>query len=456
MNDYGYDVEQGAKEVYSSFNHEAEQSVIGGLLLDGDLIDSIDGLLSPEDFYNGAHAEIFRAMLVLAKRGQKIDWLMLQDEINQDALLPVGGVAYGVQLIDSTPATANIISYANNIRDKSTLRSIAMVGSYISEDARGKGSVAKDVLEKAEEMLFSLAEENERSKGFVQAAPIIRTVLDNIEKAARGDKIEGAIHTGFKFLDHKIGSLMPGSLYILAGRPAMGKTAFAMNIAANAAIRGKAVCGIFSLEMTEAQLMLRMLGSEAGACVDRMIRGKSTKEESAAIQQNAPMVADAKIYINDSSGLTISDIRSRARRLKREKGIELLVIDYLGKISGSNRYGPKVHEVTEIVEGLKDMAKELNIPVIALAQLNRGVESRSPPIPRLSDLRDSGSIEQEADVVMLLYRPEVYFSEKKELVGKVELIIDKNRHGKIGMLPFEFMHESIRFNDIGEVKDYEG
>lgn len=433
--------------VSSLFSNEAEQSVIGGLLLDGDLIDSIDGLLSPTDFFNGAHAEIFRAMLVLAQKGQKIDWLILQDEIEQDTLSYVGGADYGIKLIESTPTTASIISYANFVREKSILRSISKVGLHISENIRTKGLSAKDALITAEEMIFSVAERNERSKGFIQASPIIGTVLDRLEKAIRGDKIEGAIYTGFNLLDSKFGALMPGNLYILAARPAMGKTAFVMNIVANAAIREKVACGVFSLEMTDTQLMLRMLGSEARVSVDRMIRGKSSKEEQAKIQANAPNVADAKIHIDDSSGLKISEIRSRARRLKREKRIELLVIDYLGKIRGSNRYGSKVHEVTEVVEGLKDMAKELNIPVIALAQLNRGVESRSPPVPRLSDLRDSGSIEQEADVVMFLYRPEVYFPGKKELVGVADIIIEKNRHGSIGLLPFVFSHKSIRFED---------
>jgi replicative DNA helicase len=429
------------------YSNGAEQHVLGSLLLDGDLIDTISTILSPEDFFNSAHAEIYRAMLVQSGSGKKIDSFLIQSEINIELLEAVGGANYLGVLYDTVPTTVGITNYADVIREKSILRNVAKTGIFMAEQSRVKGMKSAEILSQAEQALYQLTETKDKSKGFISTQAAMPGVLSDIESTQKGGIVKGSVKTGFGLIDHMIGSLLPGNLYIIAGRPSMGKTSFAMNIVANAALKNGDSCGVFSLEMTTNQLITRMIGSEAGIPVDKLFNGQVSESDQYKINPMAEKIANAPILIDDSGGLKITDIRSRARRLKREHDIKLIVIDYLGLILGSKNSESKVHEVTEVVQGLKAMSKELNIPVIAIAQLNRGVEIRTPPIPRKSDLRDSGSIEQEADVIMLMYRPEVYFPNKPELQGVADVIIDKNRNGSTGTAGLEFVGQFTRFQN---------
>jgi replicative DNA helicase len=429
---------------------QAEQSVLGGLMLDNERWDSVADKVASVDFYRKDHRMIFAAIQDLANKQVPFDVVTISEALTKmDELDDAGGLAYLSVLAKETPSAANIVAYANIVRDRSVLRQLIHIGSDISESAfNTEGLSTSDLLEKAEKSVFEIAEQRQKGQaGFTPIKELLGTAVEKIETLFEQEGNITGEGTGFTDLDEMTSGLQPGDLIIVAGRPSMGKTTIAMNMAENVAIASGKPVAIFSMEMPGDSLAMRMMSSLGRIDQNKVRTGKLDDDEWPRLTSAINLLAETKLFIDDSPGLTPNEVRSRARRLTRDHGqLGLIVLDYLqlmqSPASGDNR----VAQISDISRGLKTLAKELNVPVVALSQLNRNLEQRPNKRPVMSDLRESGSIEQDADVIMFVYRDEVYNEDSPDK-GLAELIIGKQRNGPIGTVRLTFLGKYTRFEN---------
>ena len=429
---------------------EAEEAVLGSMMIDEDAANKAISILGSSNyFYKDSHKKIFEAMIILMNNSDPIDTVSVSDELKKGKnLKSVGGIYYLTGLVDEVPTSARVETYAEIVKEKGMLRDLITTSHQISKKALDAGDSVGSILDEAEQSIFSLTEQKD-SKIYQHIEPILSSTVKRIENMAANPGSIIGVPSGIIDLDKLTAGFQNGDLIILAGRPSMGKTALALTIARNAAIENKSATAIFSLEMSSDQLGQRLLTSEAR--VDNaLVRRGSPNIKWKNINIASGKLAQAPLYIDDTPALSILDLRSRARRLKRERNIELLIVDYLQLMKGPKNSENRQNEISQITQSLKALAKELDIPVIALSQLSRAVEQRTKKEPMLSDLRESGAIEQDADVVIFLYRPAVYDKEDQDLKGLAYLIVAKQRNGPTGRVTATFIDTYARFDNHQE------
>lgn len=434
---------------------EAEQSVLGGILLENWAWDRVADLINEQDFYAAAHRAIWRQITRLIDEGKPVDVITVAEALaTHNQLEEVGGLAYLADLADNTPSAANIRRYAEIVRERSVLRKLAEVGVEIAESAYNPaGRPVSQILDEAEARVFEIREAGARGvRGFLELKPLLIEAVNRIDELYNRDtptEVTG-VPTGFTDLDAKTSGLQPGDLIIVAGRPSMGKTAFSLNIAENVALEAKLPVAVFSMEMAANQLVMRLLGSVGRLDQHKLRTGRIGDEEWHKLTYAIGALDEAPIYIDESPGLTAMEVRARARRLARQckdGRLGLIVIDYLQLMSGTGSGENRATEISEISRSLKSLAKELHVPVIALSQLNRSLESRPNKRPVMSDLRESGAIEQDADLILFIYRDEVYNPDSPDK-GTAEIIIGKQRNGPTGTVRLTFLGEYTRFENF--------
>jgi replicative DNA helicase len=425
---------------------DAERSLLGAVLLDNGQFDRAREMLTDQEFYSDRHRKIFAALDHLSESGVALDLVTLKDELERrNTLDACGGPAYLASLIEGVPRSSNVEHYARIVREKALLRELIRTSQQILTSAVNADETTEELLDQAEKAIFSVSEQRLGS-GFIPLKVSAEIAFKHIEELTERQELITGIATGFPQFDEKTAGLQPSDLIILAARPAMGKTAFALNIAAHAAVHNGKSVGIFSLEMSHHQLFMRLLCSEAKIDAHRMRTGRIGKEQWADMIRMYGPLSEAPMFIDDSPGVSIMEVRAKARRLKREHGLDLLIIDYLQLMRGNGRYDSRQQEISDISRSLKELAKELNIPVLSLSQLSRAPEQRGGDHrPQLSDLRESGAIEQDADIVCFLFREEVYQKDDPDLEGKAELIIGKQRNGPTGTVDLNFIRQFTRF-----------
>jgi replicative DNA helicase len=427
-------------------NIEAEQSVLGSLLIDRDAIIKVAAYLKPEDFYVNANGTIYKAVLDLYNKREPTDFVTLSDELERREVLDdIGGVSYLSSLLNTVPTAVHIEYYGRIVERHATLRRLIDAGTEIVGIGFQDKVDTEDALDAAERALFEVSQKRQ-TKDFQAIADVLDRYFDQIDylQQNRGEVV--GVPSGYTDLDQLTGGLQRSDLIIVAARPSMGKTAFSLGLAYGAAIQHGRSVGIFSLEMSADQLVQRLLATETGVDSHRLRLGMIDDNEWDRISRAFGRLSEAKIYIDDSANASIMDVRSKARRLQAESGLDLLIVDYLQLMSG-RRSENRVQEISEISRGLKGLARELNVPVIALSQLSRAVETRADHRPMLSDLRESGSIEQDADIVMFIYRDEKY-DENSDKKGIAELIVAKHRNGPVGSINLRFFERTARFADL--------
>jgi len=432
-------------------NLEAESSVLGGILLDNEAINLVLELLRPEDFYRESHRKVFRAMVELSERSEPVDLITLSDFLkNRGDLDAVGGTAYLAALADFVPTAANIAYYARIVREKSILRSLINTATDIATRGYEEQGNVEEFLDSAEKVIFDISEKKIKA-AFVAVGDMIKDTLKTVEKLYERKEMVTGVSTGYNDLDKLTAGLQPADLIIVAGRPGMGKTAFALNIGANAAFAGIGVA-VFSLEMAKEQLVLRMLCSEARVNSSKVRSGYLGERDFPQLAKAAGRLHEAPIFIDDTPAISVLELRAKARRLVRDrsKKIGLIVVDYLQLMRGMGTANNREQEISEISRSLKALAKELGVPVMALSQLNRRVEDRNDRRPQMSDLRESGAIEQDADLIMFIYRDEVYNKNDDSKKGLAEIIIAKQRNGPIDTVNLTFLNEFTRFENYTE------
>jgi len=429
-------------------NLDAEQSVLGGILLENEALSRVLELLTPADFYKEAHRRIFERMLDLYERNAPIDLVTLHDELSKHGELEgVGGSAYLAEIVEQVPTAANIRHYCRIVREKSTIRSLIASATEIARDAYERGGDADELIDAAERRIFEISDRRIR-QSFVPTRDIIHDSVEMVEHLYHRKEMVTGVPSGFTDLDEMTSGFQPGDLVIIAGRPSMGKTALALNVAQHVGVERKDPVGIFSLEMSKEQLVLRMLCSEARVDSQKVRTGYVSRDDWPKLTAAAGRIHEAPIFIDDSPANTVLEMRAKARRLKMEHGLKLLIVDYLQLMKGRERVESRVQEISEISRSLKGLARELMVPVVALSQLNRAVEQRKPPRPMLADLRESGAIEQDADVILFIYRPEVYDREDPDKKGVAELIVGKQRNGPIGVVNLKYFDAYTTFKDL--------
>lgn len=429
---------------------EAEQSVLGGLMLDNEAWMVIGDKLSETDFYRQDHRLIFRAITYLASQQKPLDVITLSEWLKENrSLEDAGGLAYLATMAKDTPSAANIAAYADIVREKSILRQLISVGTEIADSGYNtEGRDSRELLDQAERKVFEIAEQGTRNtKSFRDLKSLMKATLENIELLSKLNSTITGVSTGYTDLDEMTSGLQKGDLVIVAGRPSMGKTTFSMNIAEYAAAHKKLPVAVFSMEMPAEQLTLRLLSSMGRVDQHRLRTGQLTDEDWPRIATAVKIFADVPMFIDDSPALSPNEVRARSRRLVREHGqLGLIVLDYLQLMQGSGKNENRTTEVSEISRSLKALAKELSTPIIVLSQLNRSLEQRPNKRPVMSDLRESGAIEQDADVIMFVYRDEVYHPDSAEK-GSAEIIIAKQRNGPIGTCRLTFLGKYTRFEN---------
>ncbi len=425
---------------------EAEQSVIGSMIIDKSAIVQVAERLEENDFYRDGHKIIFKAIFEMFKNDTAVDLLTLLEYLKSNDLLEkAGGVTYITEVSSSVPTTANLSSYIKIVEEKSTLRKLIKASTSIIEDSYNKQGEVANVLDKAEKKIFDIAEKR-TSSDFEPLNVVLERGFLEIERLFNNRGEITGVGSGIKDLDAKTSGFQKGDMVLIAARPSMGKTTFALNIAENAALReGKSVV-IFSLEMSKEQLAYKLLCSEANVDMLKLRTGTLDDQDWESIARATGPLSKAKIYIDDTAGVSVMEMRSKCRKLKMEYGIDLILIDYLQLMSGSSSEN-RQQEVSEISRSIKALAKEMQCPVIALSQLSRAPEQRADHRPMLSDLRESGSIEQDADVVMFLYRDE-YYNKESEDRGVAECIIAKQRNGPVGTVKMAWLGQFSRFGDL--------
>ncbi|RMH94958.1 replicative DNA helicase [Lysobacter pythonis] len=430
---------------------EAEQAVLGGLMLAPEAFDRVADLVTEHDFYRRDHQLIFRAIRELADRNRPFDAVTLGEWFeSQGRAEEVAGGAYLVELVSTTPSAANIRAYAEIVRDKAVLRQLIEVGTGIVNDGyQPEGRDSTEILAKAEQEVFAIAEAGSRGRAdFVAVNTALKDAFEVLqERFENGGSITG-LPTGYSDFDQMTAGLQPTDLIILAARPAMGKTTFALNIAEYAAIRSKKAVAVFSMEMSASQLALRLISSNGRVNATRLRTGQLEDEDWSRVAGAIRMLKETKIFIDDTPALSPEVLRSKSRRLKREHDLGLIVIDYLQLMQVPGNSENRATEISEISRSLKALAKELNVPVIALSQLNRSLETRTDKRPVMADLRESGAIEQDADIIVFIYRDEYYNKENSPDKGLAEIIIGKQRSGPTGSIKLKFFGEYTRFDNL--------
>lgn len=430
---------------------EAERSLLGSIFLDSNVIYQVADFLRPEDFYRGIHQEIFAACLELFQKGEPIDILSVANRLKEKNLLDeIGGMAYLTELVNSVPTPTNALSYAKIVHKKRVLRDLIAASQEIGKMALDESEDIEVLLDRAEKRIFSIAQRTLTQK-FTPVKDTLEEAFERIDKLSKfGAKLRG-LPTGFYDLDNILAGLQKSDLIILAARPTMGKSALALNIAANVAINEKIPVGIFSLEMSRDQVVDRLIASLAGVDLWRLRTGRLSAEgeenDFTKIRRAMGILASAPIYIDDAPSPTVLQMKAMCRRLQAEKGLGLIIIDYLQLMEPLNPEASPVQQVSENSRALKALAREFDIPVLAISQLSRAVEKRSPPIPRLSDLRQSGTLEQDADVVLFIYREDRYFEDSPKK-GIANIIVAKHRNGPVGQAELYFDERTVTFKNI--------
>jgi len=428
-------------------NTEAERSILGAILLDNNALNATLEKLKPEDFFHDHHRRIYQQMIALGEMQQAIDLVTLTDQLHRSGELESsGGPAYIAQLMDGVPHVTNVEHYARIVKEKSLLRGLIHATHAIQQQALEAEEDADAILDRAESQIFQLAEDRVRS-GLVGLHDVVTGSRERISHIYEGGHRITGLSTGYDLLDNLTSGLQASELIILAARPSMGKTAFALNIAENVAVRGKKPVAIFSLEMSKESLLLRLLSADAKIDSHKFRTGHLNKEDKGRIWPSLTHLSESPLWIDDAGSATVVEMGAKLRRLKRDKGLSLAIVDYLQLVSARGRFGNRNEEVSSITRGLKGLAKELKVPVLVLSQLTRAPE-REDREPRLADLRESGAIEQDADVVMFIHRPNFY--KKKEDVtpeerGETDLIIAKQRNGPTHNIRFVFQGSFTRF-----------
>ena len=431
-------------------NIEAEQSILGGVLIENYAINKVMEVLAPDDFYRESHRKIYKSLIDLSERDEPADLITLTNELkNNGHLDSVGGASYITSLIDSVPTAANIEYYVKIVKEKAILRKLIQTSTeIITQSYEDRGDV-EGFLDEAERAIFDISENRVRPS-FYPIRDVIKDSFKILERLYEKKELVTGIPSGFKELDRLTAGFQPSDLIIVAGRPSMGKTAFCLNIAQYAAIQKKIPIAIFSLEMSKEQLGIRMLCSEAHVEGTKLRSGFLSESDWPRLTIAAGNLSDASIYIDDTAALTILELRAKARRLKTEQGgLGMVIIDYLQLMKGRTRVESRQQEISEISRSLKALSKELRIPVIAVSQLSRKTEERTGNKPQLSDLRESGAIEQDADLILFIYRDEIYNrSEDNPNKGKAEIIIGKQRNGPTGKVDLAFLDKFTTFKEL--------
>jgi replicative DNA helicase len=433
-------------------NLEAERAVLGAVLIHNEAFNQAAEVLQPRDFYRDAHRRIFEKMVELSERNDPIDLVTLKEALTRSRELDeIGGPAYITALVDGLPRSTNVEYYARIVREKSTLRNLIFASNKILASAYEAADDPDIVLDAAEQAIFAIAE-NRIREGFVSMRDLAHHSFEAIEKAYERKELITGVPSGFRDLDEMTSGFQRGDLVIVAARPSVGKTALALNIAQHVGTQEyggrKRTVGIFSLEMSKEQLFLRMLTAEAKVDGHRLRTGHILEKQWGPLSHALGTLSETQIYIDDTPGAGVLEMRAKARRLMAEHGLDILVVDYVQLMQGRGRYDSRTLELGAISRSLKGLAKELNVPVIVISQLSRAPEARSDHRPMLSDLRESGALEQDADVVVLLFRADQYPDAKPEEQGVAELILAKQRNGPTGLVKLAFIREQTRFADL--------
>ncbi len=426
-------------------NKEAEQAVIASIFIDDKALDKVADKLRPEDFYVPSHQHLYSRILQLQEQGRPVDVVTVMGIMTDEELSKAGGVEYIASLVDIIPTSANVAHYAEIVRDRSTLRRLIGVAVEMTESCYEQPDNVAEVVENAEKRIFSLAEHKLKSD-VEHIGVLMHETMDMLDKLfQRSDQLSG-ITTGFKDLNDITNGLQNSDLVIIAGRPAMGKTAFSLNIALNASYSDQKSVAFFSLEMSSHQLAQRLLAAQAGVDSRKLRAGRFSMEEWQKLSGAAGILNEMKFFIDDTPSISTMELRAKCRRLKRQHGLDLIFVDYL-QLMGATKGDNREQQISEISRSLKALAKEMDVPVIALSQLNRGVEQRQDKRPLVSDLRESGAIEQDADIIIFLYRDEVY-NENTSEPGVAEVILAKHRNGPTGTVRLSFIKEYMLFKDL--------
>jgi replicative DNA helicase len=442
------------------YSEDAEQAVLAAMLMDADAIMRAVEFVNDSMFYAERHRRIFRALIALTERGSIADPLTLSDELDRRGeLAHSGGKEYIAFLVDAVPTAANVEYHAQIVREKALLRSLIEVSTSVVAEAFGGRTTAAELLDEAEQKIFQVSQA-QGVGGFTRIKELLWPTMERIEALQRGGKTITGVASGFSDLDELTSGFQPSDLVIIAARPSMGKTAFVLNIAQHSAIEHNIPIAIFSLEMSKESLVQRMLTSEARIDAQRLRKGMLRDDDFPRLARAAGLLSSAPVYIDDSAGITLLEMRSKARRLKADSGLGLVIVDYLQLIQGPMKAENRQQEISQISRSLKALAKELAVPVVALSQLSRAPEQRSgeQKRPQLADLRESGAIEQDADLVMAIYRPEVYAEirgdggapvdkDGNSLEGRAEIIVLKQRNGPIGTINLYFQKQYTRFEN---------
>lgn len=428
---------------------EAEKTVLGGILHNNKNLNIVLSLVSPEDFYKEANRIILEKIISLVDKGIPVDLVTLNEELQKAGLLDeVGGASYISSLLDGVPQSLNVEYYAQIIREKALLRRLIMSSARIISASYDQKEDAEVLLAEAQSAIIEVAEKRIKP-GFVKVGELTPLILENIRSLRERKEVVTGIPTGFRDLDSLTSGLHNSELIIVAARPSMGKTAFCLNISQHVGVRTDYSIGFFTLEMSKEQLYLRLLCSEAQVDLSKVRKGFISDLEFSRLKLGAEVLSQAKIYVDETPALTVMEMKAKARRLKMEQNLDLLFVDYIQLMRTTARFENRNQEISFISRSLKELAKELQIPVVGISQLSRAPEKgRSRPIPQLSDLRESGAIEQDADVVILIYRPEYYFPEDEKLKGIAEVNVAKQRNGPVGKVTMAFVREYARFVDL--------
>ena len=428
-------------------NIEAERFILGGILLDNEAFYQVVEILGTDDFYREAHRKIFRGMTDLFEKNEPVDLITItnyfQGKNNMEA---VGGASYLASLVDEVSTTANISSHAKIVKEKAVLRKLINVSTTIANKGYEQDRNVEDFLDSAEKMIFEVTESKIRPT-FYSMREIVKHSFKTVERLYERKEMVTGVPTGFTDFDRLTSGLQNSDLIILAGRPSMGKTALALNVAQYASIEANIPVAVFSLEMAREQLVMRMLCSEARVDASKLRGGMLSEKDWPRLVTAAGNLSETLIFIDDTPGLTALEMRAKSRRLKAEKNLGLIIVDYLQLMRGRDRSESREQEISDISRSLKGLAKELNVPVLAISQLNRGVEGRSDKRPQLADLRESGAIEQDADVIAFVYRDEIYNRDNPDNKGVAELIIGKQRNGPVGVVKLTFLDKFTAFEN---------
>ncbi len=440
-------IEVALKDKVLPHNPEAERTVLGAVLVDNAAFNSAAEILTRDDFYREAHRRIFEAMAALAEKSQPIDLVTLKDELGRGASLEaVGGPAYLASLASGVPRVTSVEQWSRIIKEKAVLRNLIHASNRIAQSCYEAEEDAAFLLDRAEKAIFDIAEHRIR-QGFVPIKETLKESFRTIDQLAQSRDLVTGLPTGFVDLDERTSGLQKGDLIIVAARPSMGKTSLCLNIAQHATQKTGETVGLFSLEMSKEQLVLRLLCADGRVDAHRLRTGNLGEKDWTRLAKAYADLSSSKIFIDDSATLTPLEMRAKCRRLKAEHGLGLVIVDYLQLVQGSGRVENRQQEISSISRSLKGMAKELGVPVMALSQLSRAPEARTEKRPQLSDLRESGAIEQDADIVMFIFREEVY-KETEENRGVAEIIIGKQRNGPIGTVRLAFIKEFTRFENL--------